>query len=72
MLHGDIHPNPGPDSVSTENRNSVSSITSQDILSNHLSIFHLNVQSLLPKIDLIRAESEFYEIAVFSETWPKT
>ena len=71
MLHGDIHPNPGPDSVSTENRNSVSSITSQDILSNHLSIFHLNVQSLLPKIDLIRAESEFYDITVFSETWLK-
>ena len=71
MLHGDIHPNPGPDTVSSENPNGISSITSQDILSNHLSIFHYNVQSLLPKLDLIRAESESYDIAVFSETWLK-
>ena len=71
MLHGDIHPNPGPDSVSSENPNGISSITPQDILSNHLSIFHYNVQSLLPKLDLIRAESESYDIAVFSETWLK-
>ena len=30
-----------------------------------------NVQSLLPKLDLIRAESELYDIAVFSESWLK-
>ena len=71
MLHGDIHPNPGPDSVSSENPNGISSINSQDILSSHLSIFHYNVQSLLPKLDLIRAESESYDRAVFSETWLK-
>ena len=72
MQTGDVHPNPGPNSVNTEHESSsFSSTTSQDILTNHLSIFHLNVQSLLPKIDLIRAESELYDIAVFSETWLK-
>ena len=38
------------------------------MLSNHLSIFHLNVQSLLPKIDLLRGEAEAYDNLVFSET----
>ena len=62
MQAGDVHPNPGPNSVNTEHESSsFSSTTSQDILTNHLSIFHLNVQSMLPKIDLIRAESELYE-----------
>ena len=41
------------------------------MLSNHLSIFHLNVQSLLPKIDLLRGEAEAYDILVFSEMWLK-
>ena len=61
MQTGDIHPNPGPDSTSTVHEDSLSS----DILTNHLSIFHLNIQSLLPKID-----SELNPI-VFSETWLK-
>ena len=29
---------------------------------------HLNVQSLLPKIDLLRGEAEAYDNLVFSET----
>ena len=32
---------------------------------------HLNVQSLLPKLDLIAAESEAYDVLVFSESWLK-
>ena len=71
LLSGDIHPNPGPSSISTDHDDSLSSSTSHEILSNHLSIFHLNVQSLLPKLGLIRAESELYDIAVFSESWFK-
>ena len=71
LLSGDIHPNPGPSSISIDHDDSLSSSTSHEILSNHLSIFHLNVQSLLPKLDLIRAESELYDIAVFSESWLK-
>ena len=71
LLSGDIHPNPGPASLSTATENISSSSFTHELLSNHLSIFHLNVQSLLPKIDLIRAESELYDIAVFSESWLK-
>ena len=68
LVSGDIHPNPGPASSSSTCE---SSLSSHDHLSNHLSIFHLNVQSLLPKIDILRAESEQYDIAVFSESWLK-
>ena len=51
--------------------NSFSSSTTTDLLSNHLSILHLNVQSILPKIDLVRSEADAYDIAVFSESWLK-
>ena len=68
-MNGDIHPNPGPASLSTATENSASSSFTHELLSNHLNIFHLNVQSSLPKIDLIRAE--LYDIAVFSESWLK-
>ena len=71
LLSGDIHPNPGPASCSNASESSSSSSISHEQLSSHLSIFHLNVKSLLPKIDLIRAESELYGIAVFSESWLK-
>ena len=69
---GDVHPNPGPGS--DNDLADVSQSNSDDtlgMLSNHLSIFHLNVQSLLPKIDLLRGEAEAYDILVFSETWLK-
>ena len=39
------------------------------MLACHLSIFHLNIQSFRPQIDLLRAESDAYDIAVFSESW---
>ena len=71
LLSGDIHPNPGPASIRIDHDDSLSSSASNEILSNHLNIFHLNVQSLLPNIDLIRTESELYDIAVFSESWLK-
>lgn len=65
FLSGDIHPNPGPVSVDSHADSSRSSTNSLHFLSHHLSIFHLNIQSLLPKIDLIRAESDKFDIAVF-------
>ena len=72
LLCGDIHINLGPDSV-TDNTSSssTSSITSFEMLSKHLSIFHLNIQSIFPKIDLIRCEADAYDIFVFSESWLK-
>lgn len=68
---GDVHPNPGPNSVNSLDESSFSSSTTTGLLSNHLSIFHLNVQSILPKIDLVRSEADAYDIAVFSESWLK-
>ena len=32
---------------------------------------HLNIQSILPKINLIRCEAQAYDILVFSESWLK-
>ena len=58
ILSGGIELNPGP--YSADGRADVSDIlssTSFDSLSNHLSIFHLNIQSILPTVDLIRGEA---------------
>ena len=66
---GDIHANPGPGSVSTTSESS--SVDSFQYLSNNLSIFHLNIQSLLPKVDISRGEAVVYELLVLSESWLK-
>ena len=74
ILSGDVHPNPGPNSVNSSDQSSEISFSNdslQEMLARHLSIFHLNIQSLRPNIDLVRAESEAYDIAVFSESWLK-
>ena len=69
---GDIHPNPGPDSVnSIADFSSSSSEISLHTLINHLSIMHLNVQSIVPKMDLIKCEAQAYDILVCSESWLK-
>ena len=67
ILSGDVHANPGPESLSSIS----SSYTSQSSfsLSNNLSIFHLNIQSLLPKIDVLDAEMQHYDVLVFTVTW---
>ena len=68
ILSGDVHPNPGPWSPNS----SISSNNSRDFiesLSNGLSIMHLNIQSLRPKIDLLQAEMQVYDILIFTETW---
>ncbi|VDI66016.1 Hypothetical predicted protein [Mytilus galloprovincialis] len=40
-----------------------------ELFSKSVSILHLNVQSLAPKIDLIQAEYSDFDILAFSETW---
>ncbi|XP_053406441.1 uncharacterized protein LOC123527061 [Mercenaria mercenaria] len=40
-----------------------------NVINSGLSIMHLNVQSIIPKIDLLQTESQPYEILVFTETW---
>ncbi|MEW8547098.1 MAG: endonuclease/exonuclease/phosphatase family protein, partial [Candidatus Thiodiazotropha sp.] len=71
LMCGDVHPNPGPNSVNSLDESSFSSSSTIEMLSNHLSIFHLNIQSLLPKIDLVRCETDAYDVAVFTESWLK-
>ena len=62
LLSGDVHPNPGPDSytesVSLSNSNSLASV-------GNINILHLNIQSILPKLDILEAEMQNYDILVF-------
>ena len=67
---GNIHPNPGPKTVKSLNENSFSSLTDTELLSNHLSIVQVNVQSILPKLDLVGCEVDAYDI-VFNDSWLK-
>ena len=62
-----MHPNPGPESLST----SVSfTISDCSLLASHnLSIIHLNIQSLLPKISIVEVETQSYDILIFTESW---
>ena len=39
--------------------------------STSVSFVHLNIQSLVPKLDLIYAEYEHFDIMSFTETWSK-
>ena len=67
VLNCDVELNPGPGSVEGDSDSSYDNFF--EILANHLSILHLNVQSLLPKLDLIAAGSEAYDVLIFSESW---
>ena len=74
LLAGDIRPNPGP--LSTSSTSSIpdtswtySSVVNFSNLSNHLSFVHYNVQSLVPKLDILGTELFEFDILAFSETW---
>ena len=70
LLSGNVHPYPGPSSLSTDSSCSVSSsILSSLNLSRHLSFVHYNVQSIVPKLDILLAELYEFDILAFSETW---
>ncbi|VDI33784.1 Hypothetical predicted protein [Mytilus galloprovincialis] len=72
----DIETNPGTHRLSDDNDDhnisfeSVSESNSiREMFSTSISFLHLNVQSLLPKLDLILAEYEHFDILSFTETW---
>ena len=67
---GDIHPNPGPATSSISGLASVSSAFNFSKLSNHVSVVYYNVQSLVPKLDLLTTELSEFDILAFTETWP--
>ena len=57
LISGDIKLNPGLYSVDgsgSADTSDIHSTLSLDLLTNHLSILHINAQSILPKIDLVR------------------
>ena len=70
LKSGDVHPNPGPN-VSSESSftSSGSDISGASALMDHLSIVHLNIQSLYPKLDILEVEMQYYDIVVYTETW---
>ncbi len=67
ILSGDIHPNPGPSSNSDSSSISTDSYT--DLLNSGVSVMHLNIQSLKPKLDILQVEAQPYDILIFTETW---
>ena len=72
LQSGDIEVNPGPGSVDGSADSSLNvSFNAAEMLSNHLSILHLNIQSIAPKMDLIKCEADAYDVLVFSESWLK-
>ena len=70
LQSGDVHPNPGPSSVSSDtsdnlSRSPVSPILDSINLSRHLSFVHHNVQSIVPKLDMILAELFDFDVLAF-------
>ena len=68
---GDVHPNPGPalNSSDSMSDSSVTSALQSSALSKHLSFIHFNVQSILPKLDILFTELCDFNILAFSESW---
>ena len=70
LLSGDIQENPGPYSGSSlADEESDFSSCSTESLDHLFSIVHLNIQSIVPKLDLVETESLAYDIMVYSESW---
>ena len=71
----DIHPNPGPSSLSFSTSSSSLSSTMSSIIfnslntSHNLSFVHYNVQSILSKLEILHAELNEFGVLAFSETW---
>ena len=74
LQSGNFHPHPGPSFVSSD-RSNISSLSSTLNslhslgLSHHLSFVHYNVQSIVPKLDIITAELSEFDILQFSKIW---
>ena len=71
LLSGDIHPNPGPysSSSSSDSLSIQPSAFNFSNLCNRLSFVHYNVQSLVPKLDILGAELLEFDVLAFTETW---
>ena len=75
LCSGDIHTIPGPsssslsDSISSSSSNMSTNIFSSLNISHNLSFVHYNVQSILPKLEILHAELIDFDILAFTETW---
>ena len=69
-----MHPNPGPsstlssDSLSSSSSNMSATIFSSLNTSHNLSFVHYNVQSILPKLEILHAELIEFDVLAFTET----
>ena len=67
-----LETNPGPEDdsdISIGSLNSIDVSSFCDKFSSSVSFLHLNIQSIIPKLDLIAAEYEDFDILSFSESW---
>jgi len=76
LILGGIETNPGPelpidDELSSSFNDSSEMSSIYETFSTSVSFVHLNIQSLVPKLDLVYAEYEHFDIMSFTETWLK-
>lgn len=64
---GDIKPNPGPMDLDSSDNSTESQYSRY--LNSGLSIVHLNIQSLKPKLDILQVELQPYDVVILTETW---
>ena len=70
LIIAGIELNPGPEHLSFDESFSDSDTSSIfEMFSTSFSFLHLNVQSLVPKLDIISAEYDEFDILSFTETW---
>ena len=74
FLCGDLELNPGPLSVDTTTSSSDSISNESDSLftkqfKSCLSLIHLNIQSICPKLDIINGNLKDFDILCFTESW---
>ena len=72
LYYGDIHPNPGPFSSSSDSFDSSNTprpFFSSISLNQNLSFVNYNVQSIVNKVDILHAELLDFDILAFTEFW---
>ena len=67
----DVEVNPGPSLSTSTCSNFLSNMPSLSSLQydSHFSTCHLNIQNLLPKIDILQYEMQPFDVFVFTESW---
>ena len=69
---GDLELNPGPESyseISDVSSDSTATTCSFDLFRSHISLMHLNIQSIKPKIDIIQGTLCDFDLLCFTESW---